>query len=311
MNNFIDAARQGKNQWWRYFLGISFILFSWLIVGGIIYVISLSFALGIFLVTREIIEGEMPNVTLDSAADIQEIINQLPRGIAYFLQNIPFIFFFLSLLFVVCIIHRRHFFTLIRSDRSIRWWRFWQGFGLWFVLLSGVNFIAYFLNPRNFEIHFDPISWLIFAISAFFIVILQSGVEELFFRGYLLQGLGLLVRNKTILAILTGIIFAIPHFLNPEMLRHPVLLSLTYLSLGCFLGLLVVRDNGLELALGKHAANNFVIVSLFNTKDSALVSPAIFLSDSSNPLVGLIVYWVAFAIFYYLLLRLNFRDNHK
>lgn len=298
MNGFIGAARQGKNQWWRYILGIFLILFSWLILGGLLYGISLVIALAIATVIQGTLGSEIP----DGVVDIQEIINQIPPAIAYFLQNIPFLFFFLSLLFVVCVIHKRHFLTLIRGDRSIRLRRFWQGFGLWFVLLSSINFIAYFLNPGSFEINFNPISWCLFAIPAFFVVILQSGTEELFFRGYILQGLGLSIANKTVLATLTGIIFAIPHFFNPEMLRDPLILSLTYLSLGCFLGLLAVKDNGLELALGQHAANNFVIVTLFNTKDSVLVSPAIFLSDSSNPAVGLIVYWLEFAIFYYLLL---------
>ncbi|MEM9541456.1 MAG: CPBP family glutamic-type intramembrane protease [Cyanobacteria bacterium P01_E01_bin.42] len=298
MNGFINAARQGKNQWWRYLLGISLILFSWLIIGGLLYGISLFFALVIPIVIQNPFGSDLP----DDVVDLQGIVERIPAAIAYFLANIPSLFFFLSLLFVVCVIHRRHFLTLIRGDRSSRWQRFWQGFGLWFVLLSGINFIAYFLDPGSFEINLNPITWCLFVIPAFFVVLLQSGTEELFFRGYLLQGLGLLIQNKTILAVLTGIIFAIPHFLNPEMLRNPLILSLTYLSLGFFLGLLVVKDNGLELALGQHAANNFVIVTLFNTKDSVLVSPAIFLSDSSHPGTGLIVYWVEFAIFYYLLL---------
>lgn len=232
----------------------------------------------------------------------QDILSPFPLGIAYIVRDIHFVFFFLGLLFVVCVIHRRNFLTLIRGDRSIRWWRFWQGFGLWFVLLGSINFLTYFLDPGSFEIHFHPISWLIFIIPVFFIVVVQTGVEELFCRGYLLQGLALLVTNKTFLVLITGIIFALPHLLYPEMLKYPVFFSLTYLPSGWFLGLLAVRDNGLELALGQHAANNFIIVALFNTKDSAFVTPAIFLSDSSNPPIGLIIEWIGFAIFYYILL---------
>ena len=33
--DYLSIARQGKNQWWRYVLGIFLSLFFWVIIGGI------------------------------------------------------------------------------------------------------------------------------------------------------------------------------------------------------------------------------------------------------------------------------------
>jgi membrane protease YdiL (CAAX protease family) len=58
--------------------------------------------------------------------------------------------------------------------------------------------------------------FLLFLVVAVILVPVQSGFEEVFLRGYLLQGLMQFLRNKVVLAILTGVIFALPHLANPE-----------------------------------------------------------------------------------------------
>ena len=58
--------------------------------------------------------------------------------------------------------------------------------------------------------------FLLFLVVAVILVPVQSGFEEVFLRGYLLQGLMQFLRNKVVPAILTGVIFALPHLANPE-----------------------------------------------------------------------------------------------
>ncbi|HKU69901.1 MAG TPA: hypothetical protein VJQ51_03595, partial [Burkholderiales bacterium] len=40
-NGYLDLARQGRNEWWRYLAGAVIILFSWLVLGYIPYYILL------------------------------------------------------------------------------------------------------------------------------------------------------------------------------------------------------------------------------------------------------------------------------
>jgi uncharacterized protein len=47
--------------------------------------------------------------------------------------------------------------------------------------------------------------------------------------------MGLLVRNRVVLAVLNGILFTIPHLSNPEIAREPGLIALNYLGMGIFL----------------------------------------------------------------------------
>ena len=42
---YLEAGRRGKNSWWRYLLGVVFIVFMWFVVGGRASVV-LSNALG-------------------------------------------------------------------------------------------------------------------------------------------------------------------------------------------------------------------------------------------------------------------------
>ena len=68
------------------------------------------------------------------------------------------------------------------------------------------------------EMTFQPPGgeFLLFLVVAVILVPVQSGFEEVFLRGYLLQGLMQFLRNKVVLAILTGVIFALPQLANPE-----------------------------------------------------------------------------------------------
>ena len=59
--------------------------------------------------------------------------------------------------------------------------------------------------------------WLPFVLAALLLTPLQCAAEELVFRGYVLQGLGRLLRNPLVLVVLSGLLFAIPHLLNPEV----------------------------------------------------------------------------------------------
>jgi membrane protease YdiL (CAAX protease family) len=74
-------------------------------------------------------------------------------------------------------------------------------------------------------------------------------------------------------ALMTSIIFGSVHFGNPEVSKLGILCCV-YIGTGLFLGILTLMDEGMELALGFHAANNLVgfvshfrLVSLSNTFD--------------------------------------------
>lgn len=135
----------------------------------------------------------------------------------------------------------------------------------------------------------------------FLLTPIQTSAEELFYRGYLMQGLSLLTRNPVVLTIATSLAFAIPHFNNPEMQRGFLLGALNYFLWGVFAAVITLQDNGLELALGVHAANNLFIFLFLNTPDSVLPTPAMWTYvgpiHAGEDLIGTLLYS---ALFYFI-----------
>jgi hypothetical protein len=122
--------------------------------------------------------------------------------------------------------------------------------------------------------------------------------EELFFRGYLLQGLGQLIQQPSILAAVNGLLFMLPHTLNPEVASGVVLTLLYYWAIGAFFTWLTLKENRLELALGVHAANNLFVALFVNFKGSALYTPALVMSNRLDPLYNLLSFIVMAGVFY-------------
>ncbi len=111
---------------------------------------------------------------------------------------------------------------------------------------------------------------------------IQTTAEELFYRGYLLQGMGFLTRNFLLLAIINGILFMIPHLANPEVAASPLMAIIDYTIFGFFLAYITLKSNTIELAIAGHASNNLFIAILANSEISVSPTPSLFLSSSAT-----------------------------
>jgi uncharacterized protein len=304
---YLDAARQGQNQWWRYLLGILLTLFLWFIVGGLITGIGIALLIAVPLLAQN----------LEPAALQTQLQQQLQRFLetasveTFVAINIPFLFFLLGLWIAVKTIHQRRFRSLISADRTFNWQRLWYGFSVWFVLLNLSTAISIMLEPQNFRFSFDPSQWIPLLIAALILTPIQTATEELFFRGYLLQGLGLLTRQPFLLIMGSSFLFTVPHLGNPEIDRGVVWLTLIYFAIGAFLALITLKDDRLELAIGVHAANNLSFI-FSTTEDSALRMPALWTQQrASDPRLDLVALLLFMAIAYYLFFGLRRRVVHS
>jgi len=132
---------------------------------------------------------------------------------------------------------------------------------------------------------------------------IQTSSEELLFRGYLTQMLGRRLRNPWLLSLITGLGFGALHLANPEVVHNFWLLLIFYVSFGMFASLVTLRDGGLELALGMHAANNLFSALVATYPDGALRTPALFTSSVLDPAYNLAAVLVSMVIFAVVLLR--------
>ena len=110
----------------------------------------------------------------------------------------------------------------------------------------------------------------------------QSGLEEYIFRGYLMQGFAKLTKNRWLPLILTSFIFGFLHIFNPEIDKLGMGLLVYYVGTGFFFGIMTLMDDGIELALGFHIANN-LLTALLVTADWTTFQTYSILKDVSEP----------------------------
>ena len=282
---FVDAARLGRNTWWRYLMGLGLIMFATVFVGGV--------PLGAAIIYVRLDSNPATDVDLTTGA----LIGVNPAfSLAVMLA--PFVLAFFAILITAAVIHERPAASLVRPGAPIRWGRLLAGFGLWLVLAAAITLVEQLLFPGRYQLTLDLGQWLPYALAAIILFPIQAAAEELFFRGYLLQGLGLHTRQTWVLAGVTGLIFALLHIENPEVGSEFWLVMGFYLVFGVALALMTLRDNGLELALGIHAANNLFASLIANFKGSAVPSPSIFTAATFTPWYSLVSTLVGLAALY-------------
>jgi hypothetical protein len=180
----------------------------------------------------------------------------------------------------------------------VNWRRIGLGAGLWALLAVVASLVEYLIWPETFSLRFDWRAFLPFFLLAIILTPIQTTSEELFFRGYLVQGGSLISSRAVFLSLWSGILFAMPHLANPEVAASPVLVWLNYFVLGAFLAWISLKDGRLELALGIHAGNNLFAALVITFPDSALPTPAIFYTTHFDPLFSLIVQVLVCFLFY-------------
>ena len=223
---------------------------------------------------------------LDTTAIIKAEIAQ--KGELQFLfENLVIFAIFLGILLLwVKYVHRQPLTALITGRTRIDWKRFWFSFLLWGGVTVGITLIDYlFISPEDYIWNFQWIPFLKLLLIVILFIPLQTGFEEVFFRGYLLQALGLTVHNKWFPLLTTSLLFGLMHIANPEVEKLGYSLLIYYIGTGIFLGITTLMDDGLELALGFHTANNLFTALLVTSDWTVFQVPSVF-RDISEPTLG-------------------------
>ena len=252
---YVEAARWGKYRGWRYVLG--------LVVGGIATP-RIAFLLGGQ-------EGLAAFSRLDYAAFGPV------GGFVAVMASFPF--FLAGILIAVTRIHQRHPRTLVTAREKISWRRVGHGFVAWFVpfwLIAGLG--QYFFYPDTFSFNSDLTTFALFVPLALIFTAIQTTTEELFFRGYIVQGASIVWTNRVFLSIVPAVIFTLPHLLNPEAIAGGWLTVFFnyFLVPGLVWTVASLIDGTTELTIGVHFANNIGGNLLMGVAGNAVNAPALF-----------------------------------
>lgn len=238
--SYLDHSRDGRGQGGWYLLGLLVILFVWIIFGSFF---------GAAL-------GSVFGVGSSSGAPWQVLLTDLA----------PFALLFAGVLLVVRYVLGRPARTVVTGRRRVSVRRILYG-AVVFALLSAVGTGVDFLVHRDsYTVTFTLDRFIPIAIVAVLLIPIQSAAEELLFRGYLVQWTSLGTGNSrrpltglpriATLAAVSGLLFALPHLLNPEAQGAQAYAWLAWFALGAGWAWAAVLDGRIELGIGAHIANN-------------------------------------------------------
>ncbi len=267
---FIAQAFNVLHDWWRYLVGLIIA-----IAGVFIFSVPHGIAIGI--------ETARGNIDTSRLSDTNYIMTLFESNINLVFVLLPFVGGLIALFIAVRFIHNQSIKHLTTTRKKIDWKRFWFVFLLWGILSSGLVLVDYFfIAPEDYVLNFKLIPFIILCIIAIIMVPLQTSFEEYLFRGYLMQGIGVIVKNKWVPLIITSAVFGLLHIANPEVDKLGPVIMVYYIGTGLFLGILTLMDEGMELALGFHAANN-LFTALLVTADWTAFQTHSVLKDMSDP----------------------------
>ena len=234
-----------------------------------------------------------------------QLLGSFPSNTTLFLILIPFAISLVGLWLIITKQLGKPFKTIITTRKKIDRSRILFSFLLWGGVSAAFIIISYFLSPTDFVWNFKPVPFLILFLISVVMIPLQTSAEELFFRGYLLQGFGVIFRNRWLPLITTSIIFGMLHIWNPEIDKLGVNLIWYYIGTGLFLGVITLMDEGLELALGFHAANNLVTALLVTASWTSFQTESMLIDNSEPSLIKelLITFLVVYPILIFLFSR--------
>lgn len=266
--NYIQQAFKGQHDGWRYIVG-TIIIIGFVIIGQVPFTIA------------AILEARAQGMNL-FALDETAMMSVLESNLNLFLMLLSFAFGLLGILVVNKWLHKMSFTQLTTARAKIDWKRFWSMFLFWGIFSSGMIFLDYFMTPEDYVLNFNLEKFLILSVIAIALVPLQTSCEEYLFRGYLMQGLGVWTKTKWLPLIITSVTFGMLHIANPEVDKLGNIIMIYYIGTGLFLGIMTLMDEGLELALGFHAANNLFTALLVTADWTAFQTYSVF-KDTSDP----------------------------
>lgn len=181
---------------------------------------------------------------------------------------------------------------------------FMQGFGVFAATKKAPFYFLFFLAAilimlvlkNGFGCDFGSMSIVFVAIFILHFFVIDSKMFSNFFQSNTNIALMHFFNSKFIPLFLTSVIFGLLHGANPEVEKLGQIAMVFYIGTGFFFGIATLMDEGTELALGLHAANN-IIAAFFVTTDWTVFQTDALYIDTAEPSVGFEMFFPVFVLY--------------
>jgi membrane protease YdiL (CAAX protease family) len=302
--NFLLKSITGLNHSWRYIIGVFIVLMAYI------------FGQLPVLLARLVQLENHPSIGTKELNEFDKTMNfeiiHISRNGGFVLLLLMFVIGMLGLYMVVKYLHKKNFIDIITSRPKIDWRRVFVGFGLWLAIIFVMEFVTYLIDPDNYtqRQNIDAESYFVLIVVSLTLLFVQTSFEELYFRGYIMQGVAYFSGKPWISILVSSLLFAAMHLANPEISEYGLApMAMYYIIAALFLALVTVMDDGMELALGMHWATN-LFGTLFLTYNGAVIqTDTIFVTQHINVYL-LIITFVVGAVIMYLLCNKIYKWPH-
>ena len=288
---FIEQAYKGNNAWWR-------VAITTLCTAGIFVANFIAY----FMMSKEQLD------------EVYQSMSEIPNNLSLFISLFPFVFLLGLLFLLVRNLHYRSILSLTTSRNKVDYKRILFSFSVVVLLTITVFVVTYFNDNTNIVWNFNPLKFSLLFFISLLLFPCQIGLEEYLFRGYLMQQIGVVVKNRWFPLVFTSVVFGLFHGANPEVAEMGYGVMVFYIGTGFLLGIMTLMDESLELALGFHLGNNMMAALLITSDYSAIHTDAVFkYSGVENPADVLNEMIISIAIVYPIILyifakRYNWKD---
>jgi membrane protease YdiL (CAAX protease family) len=287
MYQFIKQALAGENQWWKYIFTI-FMVFFFIQIGSIP-----------LIYTAYIQASSIEEFQISAQTNFMNL--GINANLFLFWMIFSFLVGLITLLLCVKWIHHRYITSIITARKKIDWSRILFGFLVWGFIAIATIYAQISAQPENYVWNFELIPFITLVFIALFFIPFQTTLEELLFRGYLMQGLGLVFKSTWMPLLITSVGFGLLHGANPEVAKLGNIVMIYYIGTGFLFGVTTLMDEGTELAIGMHAANN-IVAAIFVTSDWMVFQTDALYKDISEPNIGFETLFPVFIVYPILLL---------
>lgn len=283
--SFLQQVYKGKRSWWR-----------WLIV---LLLFTTPFL-------KKIIRAEI----------LKPLIATLPKDKNIYIALSLCMYVILLLLFFLIfkILHRRSFKTLITSRKKIDFLRFGLSFGAWGVISMIVFSTGVLINPENYSWNFKLTPFLKLFTICVLLMPLQVLFKEVLVRGYILQGFNNFIKKPWVSILVSTLFYAfILYGTNKTIVSvKGAIIIVDYLIAGFFLGLIVVLDDGLEIAIGTILVNNLIVTLFITSKNYSFQPDSVLIRETEmNIFITVFMTLISFLVYFYLLKKIYGWENWK
>ncbi|MGB9838522.1 lysostaphin resistance A-like protein [Methanothermobacter sp.] len=290
MRNFLDNVYAGRNEPWRYILTV--------LLSFVVSNVGAGFIVGLFLVAILIITGSVDAIEGIPGFSWPALLIMVAAAF-----SASMFFLYVGLKFI----HKRDFISAVNSREGVDWRRILRGGVVWFIIIGVLDLISIIMDPSSVRFKFTQEFWwlLILALLAFPV---QASFEEIFFRGYLMQGMWMIIKRPIPLMILNSLIFSILHWWNGTTLTMSLSITASTFIIGLVLALITLTDDGVELAMGVHIANNLYVSVVHSSPEAGLGNLPSLMVSPSDPYTSPLALILASVLLVAILFRGRYRD---